>query len=70
MENSGEYITRWLEADKREPSSFAGGHKITSREWCYFEQARLVKKGKYTGVEERSTPSGTVMVALKLKSRE
>ena len=64
----GVYITRWLEANLREPSSFAGGRKITNREWCRFEQSRLKGYGKDTEIVERTLPDGGVMIALKYKA--
>ena len=65
----GFYITPWMEANLKEPSSFAGGNKITNREWCRFEQSRLKKQGRDTEIVERTLPDGSVMIALKYKGR-
>ena len=63
------YVTRWLEADLKEPSSFAGGRKITNREWCRFEQSRLKGYGRDTEIVERTLSNGGIMIALKYKGR-
>ena len=64
---AGMYVTRWLEANLKEPSSFANGGKITNREWCRFEQSRLKGRGYDTEIVERTLPDGGMVIALKYK---